>query len=454
MNLEAIKINISIRNKIDENLHLIKLFKDNDFNSAIFNISKGKIKTPQELIKYRILNFIKNTKFIENKIEEDNKNFIEYLKYEERKHIRNKIFEDLTKENKNNNSINIDENFINKINLYSEEVYNLFNPFNELNINLKFYDGDLKDLSFLSVNSTKIENKEVNESFSILINKNIRNRVNYKIFNIEYERNLITLFTVLHECAHCSFTQILNTEENFKEKHSDLSSLIYIIKMNDLDLENSKKLCNFILKYRSKTFTLKLKNYNSNKIRSHFTEDSLLIFKSFLTNDNLSYIKKIENKDICVFTEILLESCNKFDLFSNFEIEKRKILLESILEDPLYFKQLKKDYDFNHAYEMAKISNFSIQELKSNYPATNEFIKMFNKKIIQKCLIDDETFKDIFINYKLKTDFNNFINSVNLEIENVKNIKEKFESYISEKSSINFSIDNKTTYNQLKKLTL
>ncbi len=454
MNLEAIKIKISIKNKIEENLHLIKLFKDNDFNSAIINISKEKIKTPQELIKYRILNFIKNTKFIEKKIKEDNKSFIEYLKYEERKHLRDKILEDLTKENKNNESINIDKNFINKINKSSEEFYTICNPFNELSMNLKFYSGDSQDISFLSINNTKIENKEVGESFSIVINKNIKNRVNYKIFNIEEEKNLITLFTVLHECAHSSFTQILKNEENFKEKHSDLSALLYLIKMNDLDLEDSKKLCDFILKYRSKNFKLKLENYNSNTIRTHFTEDALLVFKSFLSNDNLKYIKNIKNKDICAFTEILLENDNKVNLFSDLDTEKRKVILESILEDPIYFKHIKEDYDFNHAYEMSKISSFSIKELKSNYPATNEFIKMFNKKIIQKCLINNESFQDICINYKLKTDFKNFINSIIVEINNDRDIKDKFELYISEKSSLSFSIDNKTTYNQLKKLTL
>lgn len=454
MNLEAIKISISIRNKIEENLHLIKLFKDNDFNSAILNITKEKIKTPQELIKYRILNFIKNTKFIERKIEEDNKKFIEFLKYEERKHFRDKVFEDLIKEDKKNYSMNIDKNFINKINKQFDITYTIYNPFNECNINLKFYNGDNFDKSFLSINNTKIKNKEIKDSFSILINKNIKNRVNYKIFNIEEEKNLITLFTILHECAHCSFSQILKNEDNFKEKHSDLSALIYIIKINNLDLDNSKKLCDFILKYRSKTFKLKLENYNSNKIRNHFTEDSLLYFKSFLTDDNLNYIKNIEDKHICVFSEILLENCTDLDLLINLEKEKRKVILESILEDPIYFRQLKDDYDLNHAYEMSKISNFSMKELKNNYPATNEFIKMFNKKIIQKCLIDNESFKDIFINYKLKTDFKNFLNSINLEIENTQNVKEKFELYISEKSSINFSIDNKTTYNQLKKLTL
>lgn len=470
MELNTFKISLSIQDKMLENIHIIKLLQDNEFRKVVEDLTGQKINNIGDFLKYRILNFIKNTKYIKNVIENDNEKFINIVKNLNNLEVRDKVIDNLIKSNNNKNNNETTElktpedwkNILLKIKSKESLILNIINPFNNINTSIEFSSMSEKETSFLITNESRLYNKDLNDCFHIYLNKSIEKKVGFNIFDKEQERSLILEFTLAHEFAHASYSQMLkNNTNNEKEINSDMVAIIKIIKNNDFDVEDSKKLCNFLLKYRSRQATYKEKQDGSGYMtgvpynRTHFTEEALLNFKNIINEDNLVYIKNIKDIEISTFCEIFYENSKKLNNYveKDFNLSERQLVVETILNDPKFFITIKDDYDSSHASGIYKFSDNSFEVIKKNYPATKEYIEKINRNIMSVAKTNRSAFNDLYIIYNLRTNFKKYIEKTeNVPLNNTlfNNIKELFDNYKINKDNLKIDIDINTTSKELK----
>ena len=469
MELNTFKISLSIQDKMLENIHIIKLLQDNDFKKVVENLTGEKINNIGDFLKYRILNFIKNTKYIKNVIENDNEKFINIVKNLENLEIRDKLIDNIIEfqKNKNNEAISLKSpedwnDFLLKIKSKDSLILNIINPFNNVTTSISMSLEKIENTSFLTTNTTKLYNKDLNDCFHVFLNKSTEKRVGFNIFDKEKERSLILEFTLAHELAHASYSQILrNKTNNEKEINSDMVAIIKTIKNNNFNVYDSKNLCNFLLKYRSKQATYKERQDGSGYMtgvpynRTHFTEEAILNFKNIINEDNLDYIKNIKDIEISTFCELFYENSKKLNNYveKDFNLSERQLVVETILNDPKFFITIKDDYDSSHASGLSRFSYNSFEVMKKNYPATKEYIDKINRNIMSVAKTNRSAFNDLYIIYNLRTNFKKYIEKTeNVPInQNLFNdIKEIFNNYKINKDNLKIDVDINTTSKELR----
>jgi len=467
MDIRTIKVALSIKEKMLENLHIIKELQNGDFKEKIEKITNKTFSTPTDFIKYKILNFIKNTKYIGKIIENDNIEFISFINSQSDLHIRDKILERLITNQP------VDERIL-KLELKNDIDYilqniidkkdfstNLMNPFNNIKTTINSFHTKKDTPSLLISNNTALKQKEFNKAFRIVINKNIVDKTKFDIFDYKKEEKLMLEFILFHELAHASYSQITRQQynNNKNEKNSDMVSILKIIKNHDFDINETKDLLSLILKLRTKKAGLNIHNILNNNTeisRVHFTEESLLNLKSFLSNENnLNYIKSIKDFELSTFCEIVESNTIKLDKYTEKETNpnKRVLIIKTIIEDSKFIETTKEDYDKSYTSNIKKCSSFIYSETEGAYTATKDYIDKINRRIISQCENNKNYFNDLYIMHQLRTNFDNYIKTtekeLNIDISN--NIKNEFENYQKNKSDIDISIDNSITVKQLRK---
>ena len=130
------------------------------------------------------------------------------------------------------------------------------------------------------------------------------------------------------------------------ESHSDVVSLLKIIKDHDLDKEDSLSLIDDLIIGRSNIRMLEIDSLISeHHIDEHFTQPTLFLLKDFLKED-FNYIKDMKIEDITKFSIILAEEAAKEQHLINISKQERVIPEDKneLLSD---FTRLKKMTDNN-----------------------------------------------------------------------------------------------------------
>lgn len=467
MNLEFLKVSLSIKNRIMENIDIIKMFNENNLKEDLESITELNFKDYKDFFKYRILNFIKSTKIIKNIIENDNKKFINIISVINDLSVRDKILESIIKDNNSfENCIKLDS--INEFNIIynsKKEYLSIINPFSELKVDTIIYENKEKYLtSNILINNSKINERDFNKAFRVKINKDKLKNDKFNLFNEEKSKEIDFAFTLFHELAHAGYSQIIpsdNINLNKKEKIADMSSIILLIKLNDFNIFESDKLCDFILNKRFSTANYNKKNLSGymggfSSTRDHFTEELIINLKNTLKDESMfEYIKKLNNLEISTFSEIFVDSSLSLINyeFQNYNRENKEILIDTILNDHNYIKELKNNYNYSYAIEFSRYSTMKTVDIIKKHPAPEEYIKKVNKLIKSVCINNDEAFKDLVINHQLKTNYENFMKKINetkINIEFINNLKFVFNKYRENKNLIEISIDNKTSSKELR----
>lgn len=472
MNIQTLKISLIIKDKILENLHIVNILQNNDIKETLENITGNTFESANDFLKYRVLNFIKNTKYIKNIQENDNKDVLDLIKNQKSLELRDKLISSIIDSEKNkvdiSNCVDINKvrQLLKKNNIKEIERLEIINPFNDLKTTMSASSHSSHNTSFSTLNKSKKNNKELNDIFHIFLNKNIINIGDSNLFKVKDKNDILIDFIFFHELAHSSYCQLLEVneyEENLNEIDSDLVSIVKIIKENNLNIEDANELCNIILKYRSESSVF-MKKPNGvsymdgiSRIRVHFTEESILNMKDFLRiSGNIDYIKSINDKEISSFIQIFNEetkSLNNCTEFKELGTKESEFVLDTILNDSSFFKTMKNDYDSSHASEFSRFTDYSFEDLKRKHPATLDYINKINRNIIVSSRSNKNIIKDFYITHQLRTNFDNYIIKNENKIIDEKsylNINIKFEDYKKNKENLSVDITSKTTSRQLK----
>jgi hypothetical protein len=124
-----------------------------------------------------------------------------------------------------------------------------------------------------------------------------------------FDNRYINFKNVLyHELAHAHFGNILTVLSQTHEVNADISSIIYIIKNEDLSLNEAKYLIDSVLRMRVKTANLFRYTVQICKtLRAHSTEDALILFRC-MDEEVLNTLKKIDTTDIVRYVTLWLQS--------------------------------------------------------------------------------------------------------------------------------------------------
>lgn len=461
--LEQILKALKIKSKIEENLHIVKIMKDNNFKEAIEKIAGVSFSTPMDFLKYKVLNYIKYSKYIDNLIKEDNNKVISSIKLEvDDLGLRDSLLSKFIKTDKENpiisyvNDFNDIEELLNNIESADDEYScRLINPFTGLEIKSYFTKTpDKKSNSYMITNFDLLINNKQDEAFIMIIN--------YAHLNSNHDINpsdsklkkMVFEFTVYHELAHASFSQILNNTDynktNKGEVNSDVSAIIKVIKNNNLSIDESLNFCNHILKFRANhakyydpsgsTSENFLKNYD---VRIHFTEEDLLHLKQFILSNN-KMLKTIPDEDITTFSEILVSS---FKSNSPLLIEQKSslsnnIMIDSFIENPKFIEAFNDEYQQSYLLQLPKHKrdDTNLSNIKKSCESLKDFFSS-----------NFSLFKDFYIVFNLKYNYDNFVQNNLIDNPNVnKEIIERYSNYRFVKNNNNVEIPCNFTHFELK----
>lgn len=121
-------------------------------------------------------------------------------------------------------------------------------------------------------------------------------------------------YILYHELAHAGYSQLLlNPTVDFynesckKEKNSDLSAIIKMIKNYDLNKEEAHELCDMVIKFRIELTKNNPISVYSNEKLMHFTEDAIFALKQVVDHD-FGKIKEIPDKEIGRYANCIIEA--------------------------------------------------------------------------------------------------------------------------------------------------
>ncbi len=240
----------------------------------------------------------------------------------------------------------------------------------------------------------------------------IYTRINHKI-----SFDLMQKFILFHEIAHDSTVQLIkiinynklnfNLETNdipqdllrLQEVHSDLTSILYLIKNFDLNDIESSNLIDAIISFRNNSHYDKDNNFlymNNDSNHIHSSQIELLILKNYIKNFGIEELKLKENLELTQIALFIAEQDYSY---------LKKMVLNDIL--PKKFDTLKNDLLEN------KFLLDSYKKLLSKVNIDNETIF----KIIEHKLYSEH--KEKFENFRIKFSFEYIENIKNKDINNI-----------------------------------
>lgn len=257
----------------------------------------------------------------------------------------------------------------------------------------------------------------------------IYTRINHKI-----SFDLMQKFILFHELAHDSTVQLIKTinynnlkfnlEPNdipqgllrLQEVHSDLTSILYLIKNSNLNELESLNLIDAIISFRNNSHYDKDNNFlymNSDSDHIHSTQIELLILKHYIKNFGIEGLKLKENleltqialfiaeQDYSYLKNIVLNDIlpKKFDILKN-DLLDNKFLLSSyknllskvnienenifnIIDHKIYSENKEKFENFRIKFSFEYIENIKNKDINDifKYNDISLFINLINKYI-------------------------------------------------------------------------
>lgn len=311
----------NIQNLSEENLFSINLLKEVGLNTVITYIKDS--YQFKDYLSFRALNIFKKSKETESEIKTDNLILFDNI-IKLSPHLADQYLESFFTVNKNDNRAALVLDNADSIRKLSNYVISLkdknyeqkvFNPFTGAIINTSF-------LNYYSKPKTEEENsnmaqlpegfdkrnKDESHEMNISVYQTYSAKDNFSSIKGLKPQDLSLEFILYHEFAHASFSQMTEANLNEKEKHSDVTSLIKMIKNHNLNQEEAQELCNNAIKFRvnlnkNDTYT----EYSTkSELRKHHTIDAILSLKKILETE-LETIKELPDSKIPRYTSFIID---------------------------------------------------------------------------------------------------------------------------------------------------
>lgn len=210
----------------------------------------------------------------------------------------------------------------------------IMNPFNNVVMDLEMQTERQHSLHNNRVFTLDTEYHDIHSLFVVQLKTNSDNKLN--LTNDESKNKLLFFeFIVYHELAHTSYNQISKVKKEdsgIREMHSDLSSIIKMIKNHDLNEANAFKLCKEIFSFRLNSPSQSQYFSKDASIREHFTELSIVKFASIL-DSNMEKLKSLKDNEIGDFVETFLQEAKKQDLNILPKFEDKSIFVKSLVKN-------------------------------------------------------------------------------------------------------------------------
>lgn len=279
------------------------------------------------------------------------------------------------------------------------------NPFSEKYILIEL-DPIIKKnkSSYMVTNDTSIMKQKYFGSLKVVIKKSNVQDGNFKneFINLKY--------ILYHELAHAHFVNILSVLNNHHEINADLSSIIYVIKNENLNVTESQSLIDDNLRMRVKTANLfKYGRHICNRKRIHSTEAALILFRT-IDEEMLNTLKTIEYTDIVRYVTIWLQSVSGL-LLNPYSVDfKNKQLLSFLFHNTYNDKIMKPDSETIGYIRSAHMKNpYAVKKMfKKRFdllPATDAELGFIKEFCHLNALHRLDIFNDIIISHSLVNDF-------------------------------------------------
>jgi len=284
----------------------------------------------------------------------------------------------------------------------------IMNPFSGIVVNLEMQQNETHTAHGNRVLTIDEKYHDVNALHVVQLTTN--NDREFKLSDDSNYNKLVSFeFTLYHELAHTSYNQVSKTTEedrNTKEIHSDLCSIVKMMKNHDLTPQESLKLCEEVFKYRLDT-AAKATYFDKNpEIREHFTELGIIQFTSVLSR-NTNKIKELKDNEIGDFVETFIQEASKKELKIMPEFINRKEFVTNLLNK--YFREnigddLHKMMDFNVYVANGKTKLFEKNPYKTkdlyNEMKKDSIYEKMKNNMIDNLMNNDNILLDIYLQNK------------------------------------------------------
>lgn len=213
-------------------------------------------------------------------------------------------------------------------------------------------------------------------------------------------------FTLYHELAHTSYNQMSKTktdDRNLKEIHSDLSSIIKVIKNHNMSGSEALHLCEEIFKFRTESPSKSQYFDKVPTIREHFTELGIISFTSTLSK-KMDKIKELKDSEIGDFVETFIQESMKKEINVLPVMENKEAFVKELLNN--YIKDnIGSDvnrYMDMHVYstvaktKLFEKGQFKVKELYNEMTKENTYAKI-KDNMFQNMMSNDVILTDIYL---------------------------------------------------------
>lgn len=246
-----------------------------------------------------------------------------------------------------------------------------------------------------------------------------------KIYNEEQNIRIKKQFTLYHELAHLSGSQILSIEtENaftrlkiLHETHSDVCGIIKTLQENNMNQEQAIAFVNDVVYARSRYehITDSLCHDDGNEYTEHLTHAGLFTLRDFIQTD-LDYLHRLKDNEISKFSTLLTEQAHQPSNIKRLEKElgffpSDKDALKAILESELEEGNSFLARILKHNQKLYRDED--IPEYTANQIVNDPYIKLdLSLRILklhdkEKLMTVTSPFKSV-VNHTLKDDFEFF----------------------------------------------
>lgn len=281
----------------------------------------------------------------------------------------------------------------------------ILNPFNDIVFDLEMQTERehsqhanrvfTMDKNYHDINSLYVVQLVTNNTESL----NISDDENYnKLVKFEY--------VLYHELAHTSYNQMTKVKEddgNTKEIHSDLCSIIKVIKNHDMTGPEALKLCSAIFNKRLESASQSQYFGEKPTLRDHFTETGLIHFTSSISR-NMDKLKALRDNEIGDFVETFIQESVKQDMKILPPMENKPEFVKELVDK--YIKENigdnAKDLMNHHIHtEIVNTKFYEKGQFKLKEMYTPETMKMAHDKIkmnmFNNMMRDDNVLIDIYL---------------------------------------------------------
>lgn len=326
----------NMQNLSEENLFSINLLKEVGL-STVVNYLKENFPF-KDYLNFRALSIFKKSKEVEDKITADNLMLFDNI-IKLSPHLADQYLESFfAVDKKNRSALLVNEaKLVTQLSIYvlslkgkdyKNKIYNPFTGAIMESTFLNYYNvpKTATDLSHVVVLPERFKERKGDHAYemNMSVYQTYLYKNNFKPLKGLKQEDLAFEFVLYHECAHASFPQMMEIDSTENEKHSDITSIIKMIKNHDLNQEEAQELCNNVIGFRvnSNSVDAYMQYSVNTKMRSHYTVDAIISLKKVLETE-LDEIKKLPDNKMCRYSAILID-INKKNESVIFGVEDHK----------------------------------------------------------------------------------------------------------------------------------